>query len=474
MNKNHLNIKQEEITYLSPGVDKVGRVITIKNHPDEIFRLINNEYREFYEKLLTSPALSNLFKNGLIETKISDKKGPKGELVLQHKKIHHINYPYEWSREMIKDAGIFFLDFNTELIRNGFFTNDSHSFNICFDNKKPTFIDFGSISKNHEQIGRGWVWEFFNYFVFPVIYFSIDTGKAYRNCMIDHAAVRGFDAWDFTRSTCALILKLIYHRQNPFPKIKVLISGLILYYSSIKSAKQIDSTEKQLQFISGLKDKLKKIEITGAATNWQNYYTDQQIDLFNKSTWNKKHISVSEIGSIIKAKSVLDVAGNVGLYIDILCVSNKEIKETILIDYDENCLDEVYKKQRYDECLVVDFNYITKSVDNIFNGTPIHLEPFHKRYKGDVVLALAIVHHLVFWQNHTFESIVDTLSKLANKYLIIEFIAHEDSYVKAWKKEGYDWYTQENFVLALEKHFRVDHVYDSNQPFRKVFLCSVK
>ena len=44
------------------------------------------------------------------------------------------------------------------------------------------------------------------------------------------------------------------------------------------------------------------------------------------------------------------------------------------------------------------------------------------RFKSELVLALAIIHHLAFGQQLTFKEIIEQISLYTKKYLIIEFV----------------------------------------------------
>jgi hypothetical protein len=47
----------------------------------------------------------------------------------------------------------------------------------------------------------------------------------------------------------------------------------------------------------------------------------------------------------------------------------------------------------------------------------------------------------------------------------VEFIPREDRYVKEWWTEERSWYTLENFIVALRKHFTRVEVLPSDPEF---------
>ena len=94
--------------------------------------------------------------------------------------------------------------------------------------------------------------------------------------------------------------------------------------------------------------------------------------------------------------------------------------------------------------------------------------------KGDNVLVLAILHHLVFKESVRFDTFVEIVSNYTKKNAIIEFIPKEDVYVSKWYTEKYNWYSLENFIIELEKYFSEIKVFDSYPSPRKLLLCKKK
>lgn len=57
------------------------------------------------------------------------------------------------------------------------------------------------------------------------------------------------------------------------------------------------------------------------------------------------------------------------------------------------------------------------------------LQPAAGRLRCEMVLALAVTHHLVFGQGMSFELIAETMDAFSEKWLIIEFIPGNDRFV---------------------------------------------
>lgn len=98
-----------------------------------------------------------------------------------------------------------------------------------------------------------------------------------------------------------------------------------------------------------------------------------------------------------------------------------------------------------------------------------------KRLRAELVLALAIVHHLVFRQQLTFEEIIGQIRLFCEKYLIIEFVDKNDPYLSDFKLDRFDWYTKENFESILKSQFEIIETQPSTpSETRKLYFCKVK
>jgi hypothetical protein len=93
------------------------------------------------------------------------------------------------------------------------------------------------------------------------------------------------------------------------------------------------------------------------------------------------------------------------------------------------------------------------------------------RLRCDMVLALGLIHHLVFEQRLNFDLIARGLSAFARKCLAVEFIGHEDPYVRERLNGQFSWYNLENFLTVLRREFREVKKFPSDGEHRWVLLC---
>ena len=80
------------------------------------------------------------------------------------------------------------------------------------------------------------------------------------------------------------------------------------------------------------------------------------------------------------------------------------------------------------------------------------------RAKSEMVLALAVEHHLHLTNQISFSQIAEMFSLFSSKYLITEFIPANDSKVQLLiinRKKDLSTYTIEAYITALEKYFKI-------------------
>jgi transcriptional regulatory protein LevR len=83
---------------------------------------------------------------------------------------------------------------------------------------------------------------------------------------------------------------------------------------------------------------------------------------------------------------------------------------------------------------------------------------FNTRTKGEVVLALALIHHLAIGKNIPFKSLAEFFSGLG-KTLIIEFVPKDDPKVQVMlnqRKDVFEWYSETEFIKEFNKYFKIN------------------
>lgn len=455
----------------SSYVDPHGRVFYSNG---KVYRSIQPDSWSFINSLFKNGTVQRLVSLGLIvETTITDKTFIDHPFVLHHHLIDRSSYCVEWPFFLLKKAAIQTLELLLELHSEDLSLQDAYPWNVFFDGTTPVFIDFTSIVPSEPRLLWPAYQQFCQFFLFPLYLYANNQGKVTRSLLRDY--LHGVSYQDFEK-----LLSTRFKMTHPLMYLKRILPeklGAIANRSEQINSKIITSSKEKyttgseklkkdrLRFYNDLMVDLKAIEIPEEKTRWTNYYEDEAKELKNKL---QLVLSVLEK---LKPTTVLDVGCNTGEFSIMAATSGASV---IALDNDETCVERLAR--RADELklkilpLVMDFSNPTPAFGWSANQFPAAPE----RFKSEMVMALALIHHLVFHQRQNFERIIDGLKNYLGEWLLIEFIDITDSYIQRWSVpfERYGWYTRSNFQDVLNKSFcHVEYV-GSVTNTRHLYVCS--
>lgn len=449
-------INPDEVEFIGFKSDNIGRVFKWQN---KIYRAIVKESAQNVKELFSCGLINELVSKQLFpETKITDIKLNGYELVLEHHKIDVINYSFEWSFTMLKDAGIALLKVAEIAAKYGYEVKDGHSYNIIFDYTKPVFIDLGSFEKVKKDY-KGWIAypEFLKFFYYPLKLWRQNPGLARR---IQHLPA-------YMVSTQSYLLYL-----NPFYRLlpNNFFQQLVdLYYKARIAApfttediEKMTSGKLKTAFISlkksgllpwqktNFKKLIKDLETLPAPKNasmWKNYHSEHyKSDGTLKST--PRFDRIIEIVKSLPIDNILEIAGNQGI-VSRHILNRTQVKRIICSDYDDNAIDILYNSVKNSDLhispIVLDIKYPVN-----FNYTQLTEE----RFKSDAVFALALTHHLILTQLIPIDEVFQLIKKYSKKYVFIEFMPM--GLFDGKKSPPFpEWYNQNWFRDNFSKAFNI-------------------
>lgn len=213
-----------------------------------------------------------------------------------------------------------------------------------------------------------------------------------------------------------------------------------------------------------LQNTISKLTVRQAKKNsWYHYYQD---DVEKSYLLRKKEILQEYIKEAAPTK-VLDIGANRGEF-SALC-AEKQIF-TVAIDSDNSCIDEMYRNSANDFLvpLVLDISNLSGGIgwDNS------ERQYFFQRYQPDLILALAITHHLIFSHSIPLIKQAEFFAKYC-RFLIIEFVHETDTQVKKLVHirniDDID-YSQNIFETEFSKYFQLINQ-TSLSSTRTLYLC---
>lgn len=124
---------------------------------DEVLRALSEEGARNYAALRDSGLMAE---QAIVRTEVLADSGPASEglsdltgveAILRHDRVPFVSYPYEWSFSMLQAAAVLQLDLLLAAVPRGLMLKDASPYNVQFDGTSPTFIDVGSFEPLREQ-----------------------------------------------------------------------------------------------------------------------------------------------------------------------------------------------------------------------------------------------------------------------------------------------------------------------------------
>lgn len=424
-----------------------------------IFRVVNPNYEEKYRNVLNSCRKANFFGHYLVDTKDVTKEidGFSGQLVLEHEYVEPITYAYEWSPAMFSDYVNFMLDFQRRLIDAGLGLSDGHILNCTLYQGHFLFLDFGAINDQVES--NDTLMNFFNTHVIPLI--LIKRGQINKAYMMMRNTGIVFSLTDISG----------YLNSDEIAEANQILDHI----ASANDKKDV------INVLDEIQDFISRLVGTYGLSVWADYQKDEWDWSSNAEKWSEKMRNVIGMEKLANPSTVIDIAGNMGWYGAFL---HDDFQYSVILDIDSTSIDKLWERiniNRIRNVVPVYMSFCTPTTDYYRDDAigKTAIIPWRQnaieRLKSELVLALAIVHHLVFRQQLTFEEIIGQIRLFCEKYLIIEFVDKEDSYLSDFKLEGFEWYTKENFESILKRQFEIIQTKPSTpSETRQLYFCKLK
>lgn len=415
-----------------------------------LYRGIRPARASFYRDLFARGVVQQLVdRKLLIDTSIVDWNTPEFPLVLEHRALPVVSYPSEWCAAQLKDAALLVLDLETALRPHGLTLNDANPWNVLFDATRPLFVDFcciAPIDDAHLWHGRR---ELIEFYLNPLLMMERGQGRVARRLLFDPWAgvtdaelgALGARRPGTSLSTARTRLKNIIKRIAPAS-----------LHAPLKKTAQTIAPGDPLRDITGLRRQVQDLQATPARTDWSCYYGESFPDFVPAANWTAKHHAVHKILTERKPASVLDLGANRGWY---AYLAARHGARVVAADTDEPALAALHAAAKAAAMPILPVFMDVRFPEPAQGPGYRFFAPATERFASDMVLALALVHHLVFTWNLSFDHITDGLGAFARQWLAVEFVGPGDGVVQRWPQANYAWYRLDNFKAALARRFDI-------------------
>jgi len=435
-----------------------------KDQAGVIHRHITPQGRADYELLMESGLYAALIKEGLLVDHTPNRPATEEALVIKPRQIPVISYPFEWSFSQLRDAALLTLAIQKLALQYKMTLKDSSAYNVQFVDGKPIFID--TLSFEGYEPGKPWqaYRQFCQHFLAPLAL------MAYTDVRLSQLLRVYIDGIPLD-----LTAKLL-------PRTAKIRPGLgmhIVMHGRAQQAKASEHTpsarnvaQSSLEAIlSSLERSIKKLKTPNNATEWGDYYDKTN---YTPSAADEKAKLLTALLKPLKAKTALDLGGNNGRYSRVL---NAIGIDTICSDIDPNAVEANYQFSRqHKESQMLPLLVDLTNPGGSLGWANAEREPIHERLQTDVVMALALVHHLAISNNLPFD-LIARYFKQFSLYLVLEFVPKEDSQVQkllSTRKDIFPDYNESSLKQAFGEHYKLINEAKIQGTMRTLYLFKRK
>jgi hypothetical protein len=414
-----------------------------------VYRQVNNSFRDHFDHFIQSGCYKYLTEKGLLithETMSEDLTGSNSHyLTLKPERIAFATWPYEWSFDMLKDAALLTLRLVKECLSFNVILKDATPFNIQWHRGRLIFIDTLSFEKYHEI---PWIAyrQFCESFLGPLLlmHYSKKHLHPLQLAWPDGIPLDIVQSLLPKRSRFSIHTYLHIHMHNK-------VSGK--QHTASNNPPKF-SKQKLLNLITSLETLVNKLRVPTAQSTWSSYY--EEASQRNDYLEQKKKIITEWTSNLATVKTAADLGANEGAFSQLL--ASKDIT-VLAADFDPYCINSLYNSIK-----ASGEKNIQPLILNLANPSPAigvnneERASFTDRAKPDLVIALALIHHLAIGRNIPFDKIAWFFHSMTGR-LIIEFVPAEDEKVKlmlSQKQISFPDYDIPGFEFSFSHYFAIE------------------
>jgi hypothetical protein len=424
----------------------------------QIFRHVDASYGAQYSRARESGLFEAATDKGLL-LPFEDLGAPGDDArcltVLRPELLEFVSYPYEWCFEQLKDAALLSLDLHLEALAHDMLLKDASAFNVHFQRGKPVFIDHLSFDLV-ESFGYWPAYgQFCRHFLAPLALMSFVDADLSRLLRLHIDGIPLDLASDLLpwRSRLSFGMQAHLHLHARYVN-RYKDTTAVADVKSESGGRKHMSPAAMRNLAQSLRGLIAGLKRNRKRTAWDDYYADTN---YNDAAMSHKRALVTELAAETSAQTIWDLGGNNGAMSRAILEQVPGTK-VVCLDVDEPAVDANYRRCKADAEA-----RIHPMVYDIANPSPdLGFALGERRALGargtpDLIVALALMHHLVFTNNVPLPYLADFFAGLS-RFLLIEFVPMADSQVQrliANKDNVAFEYSEALFTDAFAEKFEI-------------------
>ena len=418
-----------------------------------LYRQVNRSFSDEYDACVSSGLYDDLIANGLLvahrDLGVGLAAAPDAHTVIEPTPVPFVSYPYEWSFGQVRDAALLTLDVQDRALERGFVLRDASAYNVQIVDGRPLFID--TLSFERYRDGSPWAAykQFCEHFLVPLALMSARDARCGRlqreyldgNPLDLGSALLPRASW--LRPSALLHLHLHARAMRRYASASV---------AEVTGGRRV-SREAVHRLTASLREAVQGMDWQPTGTAWAGYASDHN---YSDRAIEAKRRLVREYVAAVAPRTVWDLGGNTGTFSRL---AREAAHMVVCLDADPAAVELNYREVRARS----ETGLLPLQMD-LMNPSPAHGWAHEERLSlesrgpADLVMALALVHHLAIANNVPLPALASWLARLAGS-LVIEFVPKSDSQVGRLltnRADIFPHYTLEGFERAFEPEWRIE------------------
>lgn len=430
--------------------DPAGHVFEVDGR---LLRTITPGHAATWDAVVASGLLDDLMSRGLLvrHDELDPARAPEpAHALLAPERVPFVSHPYEWAPAQLRAAAMLTLDVAEAALEHGMVLRDASAYNVQFRGTDPVFIDTLSFAPRVPD--EPWVayGQFCRHFLAPL---ALQVHTDVRLADLLRTNLDGVPL-DLTSSL------LPWHTR--------LRPGLLTHlhaHASATATRQADAdgdgTRRTAKFsdmaMRGLVQSLRKavlrLEWDRGRTTWGDYYAEA--DHYTDTAMQDKLAAVGSMLDRTSPSVVWDLGANTGRFSRLAAERGAT---TVALDIDHGAVESGFRALREDPPgpgTVLPLRYDLANPSPGIGWAGRERQDLRDRGPADVVLALALVHHLAIGNNVPLTMVADHLAELG-RHAVVEWVPKDDPKVRvllATREDVFADYTEDGFRAAFQRRF---------------------
>ncbi|MEZ4218764.1 MAG: SAM-dependent methyltransferase [Myxococcota bacterium] len=422
-----------------------------------LYRQVAARHAAHYRRAVDSGLYVDLAREGLLvaqeEVGLEHAAAPGAVAVLRPEPLPFVSHPYEWGFAQLRAAALLTLRVQIEALARGMTLKDASAYNVQFVGHRAVFIDH--LSFEVYEPGRPWVAyrQFCEHFVAPL---ALAAHGDVRWLALLRSWLEGVPL-DFASRALPWRTRL---RPGLFAHLHLHARYQRAHADDARApaeagrAARARVSERGMQgLVASLESTVRGLALALPTTAWGDYYADTNYD---DAAFAAKRAAVAGAIDGVQPRLVFDLGANTGVFTRL---ASERGAYAVAFDVDAAAVERAYEgavERRDERLLPLRLDLANPSPDQGF----AHDERASLASRGpaDLVLALALVHHLAIGANVPLDRIAAYFARLG-RALVVEFVPKSDSQVArmlATREDVFPDYARAPFEAAFAPWFAIE------------------